>query len=697
MTVQAQSTQRNESSFSTAHGVLVRHNISEKWMLDIDQTFPWTLLSTSRLQLMQQKNDRPKNKLVRERNIFPVPFHLINGIPGGDNASQLSESSVSQSSCERETPERHLTSLSETQSCAASLSTEQSSLYSCRYDEFDRENTQRVRQLFSEVDELLYEGSVSSSSVGLQEECREWNAHSPHLRILGNQLDSPNQEGFQFVPSRWVSSGENAVVLCEVLCEDRGEHDLACTLKLYVEGRGLSPTPCPLQSASTPTQSLCKHSCLLQEEVYEKEGRIEEFLAYDAEDTENVWVDAGRAGRPGAPPMSPHACIREAVTDEAFDDVWREAVHSVRELLYKHWKRHDTDGALEGLGRVLGDPSPHINNKCQNVPLSRGSNRRSMLLWPNCSPGTQASQVFKMNLNGVMTIQAKPLQQRQQGFTEKANQELEDRPNPLWIGRAPGPSVFSSRGACRTPPNRASAQRLLHLPRLSGCSRPCSTSRTSWPRGRARSCLSQSHNVPCQPPARGHSLSTVTEGQSSPFLSSLQNQRLLPLLPADQSELEPTVFISAPRYMQPKTRILHGNMGGHFPVPISTLPPLKEPTLLLESMSRPNTTHTLWSDTPMKWSFAPMDFSCHARTGKGPHPGDHALIGVTGFGVGINCPASNGLSENAVVTRRRQRPPSSSTDGGSVTGPMLLGVPHHNKVFGRFPGNVKKKPQVLFS
>lgn len=48
--------------------------------------------------------------------------------------------------------------------------------------EFERVNTQRVRQLFNSVDELLYEGRVSSRSESLQEECEEWNGHTPHLR-----------------------------------------------------------------------------------------------------------------------------------------------------------------------------------------------------------------------------------------------------------------------------------------------------------------------------------------------------------------------------------------------------------------------------------------------------------------------------------------------------------------------------------
>lgn len=51
-----------------------------------------------------------------------------------------------------------------------------------RVQDFERANTQRVRQLFNSVDELLYEGTVSSRSESLQDECEEWNSRTPHLR-----------------------------------------------------------------------------------------------------------------------------------------------------------------------------------------------------------------------------------------------------------------------------------------------------------------------------------------------------------------------------------------------------------------------------------------------------------------------------------------------------------------------------------
>ncbi|KAJ8015149.1 hypothetical protein DPEC_G00023150 [Dallia pectoralis] len=718
MTVQAPSTQRDGSSFSIFNGVLFKNNISnsKKWLLDVAQTCQWRP-GTSRQQRMQQKDDRPQKKVVRERSIFSNPFLITPDSPGEHIASQLSESSVSQSSCGGMMPESRLTSWSENQSCATGLSTEQSSVYSWRYDEFDRVNTQRVHQLFSDVDELLYEGRLSGSSLGLQKECLEWTGHSPHLRILGNQLESPNQEGFQFVPSGVLSSSRRGSELLPQSVdkkENSVEQDLASPLRLMVEGHGLPPTPCSVQEASRLNTALCKHSSLQQEEVYEEEGKIEEFLAYDAKDRDDEWADQrgawrsfGVAGTPGAPPVSPHACIRDAVAEEAFDDVWREVVLSLGELLHKHWQRQTTAGSghrdpLEALGGVLSDPSSHINSKAPQCLLC--SLVHCFLL--RVISASRVSSAFNINLNGVMTIQSKPLQQRQHVCAEKSNYDLEDRVNTSWNGKIPAPDLTQSRAECNTPPNKVPgpAQRGIPFPMLSGCFRPSSTCRTTRTRDRAQSCLSyspnQSHSlsVPPHHVFRRTRLTPVTEGQLPPSISLQQNQRLLPLLHADQLKLEPLVCTPTPRYMQHRGRSLNSNIGGHAAVPDSIFPPIREPNVLLESLSRPNTTHTLRSDSPMKRPFTPMDLTSLMRTGRGPQGllGERALIGVTGYGVGISGSASSDLSENAIVTKRLLRPPSAWTLGENVKEPLLLDVPHH-KAFGRFTRNVKKRLQVVLS
>lgn len=46
----------------------------------------------------------------------------------------------------------------------------------------------------------------------------------------------------------------------------------------------------------------------------------------------------------GVPHISPSACIRDSVADDLFDDVWREVVSLLEELLRKHWEKEHSGG-----------------------------------------------------------------------------------------------------------------------------------------------------------------------------------------------------------------------------------------------------------------------------------------------------------------------------------------------------------------
>ncbi|XP_030621433.1 protein FAM149A [Chanos chanos] len=563
-------------------------------------------------------------------------------------------SSYSQPSSGVVTPVSRLASRSASPGGATGLSTEHSSIYSWRYDEFDRANTQRVRQLFCDVDELLYEGKVSSNSEGLQEECEEWNGHSPHLRILGNQLEPPKEEGYEYVHRRACIRQTEASARCLETREDN-------RLELYVEGRRLAPGVCPARSVFSSTMALPEHSLagFQEEEVYEAEGRIEEFLAYDVRETEDEWVDESRisalAPRGGIPPVSPHACIRDAVADEVFDDVWRGVVSLLGELLYKQWDSELTGlsaqgRSMENCSQILCEPSSHPPVRGHPFPPSRGSSTRSMFLWSNGN-STQDSSTLKMNLNGVMTIQAIPLQQRQHGFNEK-------------------PMMQSQRGASGLS-RRPSPQ--IRLPGLRGRTGPC-----------------HAHAVHSNQVLRGSRLSTVAERLPSLPVSAAQTQRL-PQIQTDLSE--PDYSGPVPRHTQHRGRFLRGGMASVMQ-PIGILPPLREPTLMLESLSRPNTTHSYRSDTPLKRSFTPMDFASHVRTGRTLVTGDRSQMGVTGFSVGITCSTASGFSECSIPLRRRVNITSSTdADGGNTA--LLIGAQYQRRAASRFPLHGKKKLQTV--
>ncbi|XP_062380816.1 protein FAM149B1 [Sardina pilchardus] len=129
--------------------------------------------------------------------------------------------------------------------------------------------------------------------------------------------------------------------------------------------------------------------------------------------------------------------------------------------------------------------------------------------------------------------------------------------------------------------------------------------------------------------------------------------------------------------------------------PRSSLPPLREPTL-----ARPSTTHTIWSDTPMKSSFSPVDFACSVMKPSGHvalkgFPGDRYRMGVTGFSLGITSSMTSGFSESATPPRRRRAymPLSAKGEGGNRA--HIMGAACQRKALGRFPGNGRRKFQVV--
>ncbi|KAJ8416526.1 hypothetical protein AAFF_G00358140 [Aldrovandia affinis] len=586
-----------------------------------------------------------------ERNVCPVPAHFTTSVIGaiGSYQSISPHTQEFQASDGRATPVSHPTSWSGIQSCTTGFSTEQSSICSWRDDEFDRVNTQRVCQLFSDVDELLYEGKLNSRTQTLLDECREWNGHSPHLRILGNQLEAPKHEGFQYFHRRPTGSALPA------LAQNNGSD----TRELCIEGHRLLPTPWFLPSTSSVHHPLSGHSL----HFHPGRGGM----------TKGCAVAVSRF---------PQACIKDAVTGEVFDDAWREVVHMLEaELLHKHWESEIADGVTHvGTSNKAGcDSSSHILVKTLSGPASRGSDTRSMSLWSNIIPRqtSRVSSAFKSNLNGVMTIQAKPLQQRQHGFSEKPQWDPEDRPGMLTLsgkgqaGLMEHSFLSASRGTCafsRKPP----AQR--RLPKLSVETRPC-----------------RSHAVYNNGILRGTKLSTVTEGLVSPPVSAARKQRF-PSFRSGALEQEPSM--PASKLMLHRARVLQSRVVSAMH-PGSSLPPLREPTLLLESLPRPNTTHTFRSDTPIKRSFTPMEFACHMRTGRGPITGERSRIGVTGFSVGISCSTANSLSDCPSTQRRPLNPSSTETEEGE--GLLPLRTHHQRKAFSRIPTQSKKKLQVALS
>nr|XP_021336953.1 protein FAM149A isoform X2 [Danio rerio] len=480
---------------------------------------------------------------------------------------------------------------------------------------------------------------------------------------LGNQLEAPKQEGFQYICRR-ESSARTSSFTTSTCLDKREDHS-----KLYVAGRslalGLWCEPSVRSSSSPPSEHLL--SFTEEEEVYEAEGSIEEFLAYDRKEMEEEEGDQRKSSsvalRSGVPPVSPHACIRDAVADELFDDVWRVVLGLLEELVHKYWEKQLPDGATQRreLESSSQAPSSQLPVKAHQLLLSRGSSSRTTFL-STCSNNVQDSSAYKINLNGVMTIQAKPLQQRHQGFGERALYEPEDGASVLMCMKT---QALRASGLLMQKP---AVQR--KLPRLSG---------------RVR----MYHNITGNGSQllRGTRLSTVNESLPPPPVSAVQSHRL-PQIHSESQEQEYYAPIS--RLVQLRGRIQRGGAtsANHA---VNNLPPLREPTLMLESLSRPNTTHTSRSDTPMKRSFTPMDFACNMRTSRGLVKGESTPMGVTGFSMGITSSTASGFLE--CVTPNRRRLPCVDGEAGNVI--SSIGGQNHRKQLSRFPVHVRKKFQPV--
>ncbi|NXV12387.1 F149A protein, partial [Cepphus grylle] len=525
------------------------------------------------------------------------------------------EALSSLSSSGRTTPTELNNSWTGINSYTTGLSTERSSVYSWRDDEFDKANTQRVHQLFWEIDEMLFEGKVTSQTQSLQAECADWVEQFPHLRVLGKQLLLPKDEGFQHFESRSDTCADAKCL--------PGLRECASNIKeLCISGSKLIPTASPIHKSldSSSTRISAPDSSLysfLEEEIYDVDGKIEEYLAFDNKELDDesweqkkMHLEEKRSKR-GIPPVSPNACIKDAVASEVFDCIWSNVIGILEELIKKNWETSITEGdkQVEKLKAVTTKlphlPVVRVTADAGSVPLSRSSEARSVSFVS--SQAHRFSSNFCSDLNGVMTIQAKPLQQRHVATVEKIQNEQEDKqqcigssaPNAVHarLGRTAGNSVLSSSRVLL-----ASSRKLPSHRRL-----PSLTS---------DQLSSKAPNMYNDEILRG---TKFLDHLSSAHASTTQNK----LPPINSEAVEQ--YLSVPRLQQSSHRGRFAHSRVTSAVPGSTEQrPLRERTVIIDQFSRPNTTHTFRTDTPQKRSLTPMDFANHRGTGQGFLIGGHS-------------------------------------------------------------------------
>ncbi|DAA14535.1 TPA: hypothetical protein LOC512887 [Bos taurus] len=452
---------------------------------------------------------------------------------------------------------------------------------------------------------MLFEGKVSPQTQNLQAECREWAGRSLHLRVLGRQLIPPADEGVEH-----FQSSRPASAIQRPFLDDCGHS--SNIRELCISGSQIVPAVLPAPSLPGPDGTrvvdLMAHSSL-EEEIFDVDGKIEEYFAFDRKQDGEDCLEQKPAHRRrtwrkhGLPPVSPHDCIRDAVAAEVFDHVWMNVVEVLEKLTRKHWELTEGKKQKEKL-KVAENKSPptvisRINADVSSVPPSRSSETRSVSLASHLNPQQihRFSNNFYSDLNGVMTIQAKPLQQRPTCFADRTQSEQEDK--PLGVGSA----VLSSAQ------NR--------LARITDARGPQTSAKKTLAHRRLPSLTSDSQrlkipSVYSDEVLRGTKLQTGVDRMGSPPTQTPRSR--LPPIGSETGEHHVAGPGSRPVSLRGRHLQNHG---------LSALPdsversPLRERSLTMEQFSRPSTTHTFRSDTPRKGSLTLMEFAGHMWTGQG--------------------------------------------------------------------------------
>ncbi|XP_057704613.1 protein FAM149B1 isoform X1 [Corythoichthys intestinalis] len=557
-------------------------------------------------------------------------------------------------------------------STGTGVSTERSSVFSWGYDEFDKAASHQVQQMFEEIDKELYEGKGSGRGLlpGLQDECQQWASRFPHLRILGTQLVCPSDEGFQW----YMTAGTVGDVISGSICSPSTSQrsigkssEKDDNMALNVLGRSAAL----LKSNSAELNEPSAASSDSRPRVIEVEGDVEEYLAFDSislEDKQDRACPEPCPRRRCMPPISPYRCRRQAVLDHLFDDMWRQLVGCMSELVHRQWE-HCTScderpssnlslvppnslnllsalpNMLPKLGQSRALPPPPL---VPGLPFqkSRGSKHKSRRKPQKQKRPPSAGKVSmgstQHNLNDLIMIHSIPLQQR----------------NLAALHRTHAPEQESLRpGSGMGPTSRHRPRRILEQS-SSSLSRP--------PQSARRRNLAPRTLQPLNPSLGQSSMA----GSMDEVIRGTRLNMLLPPIGAGDTELSLSGHQSrAAQRQKGSSSRAHSALNDEV---VTSIP--RDRLYPLDVFSRPNTTHTYRSDTPYRRSFTVMDNIGQGRHGRASVTTDSLGIGVTGVSLGIGSSSFLDSSSHHPSSRWPIRDKDEETDFQSTQPVPLMPV-----------------------
>ncbi|KAH0616152.1 hypothetical protein JD844_027056 [Phrynosoma platyrhinos] len=379
--------------------------------------------------------------------------------------------------------------------------------------------------------------------------------------ILGKQLLFPKDEGFQHYQSRNPSSlySRSLPSLSEI----------SSMKELCISGYKLVPATFPVHKAFSSElpgigSSEASAYSFLEEEIYDAEGKIEEYLAFDNKELGDESLEqrnsqlAQRRIKHGIPPVSPNACIKDAVVAEVFDHVWNNHDRQTEKL------------------KATGNKLPHllvsrVAVDTSSVPPSRGSEARSM------SFGLHFVPAQYLNPLSISSSHENPLSTVLASLDTVLRNEQEDKSQRI------GSSVNSARNRL----GRITDNSVLSLSRvLPGSSRKIA-GHHRLPSIASEPLHSKTANVYSDEILRGTKLCTTLDRLSSPLPPMMRNK----LPPINTDAVDQYLSVPGIQLGFHKGRHPHSRISSAVPDGMEQRP-LRERAVIIDQFSRPNTTHT---------------------------------------------------------------------------------------------------------